>query len=533
MVERSLPVAARDTRHTIQLAWLIHALSVLVIVVPAIFVSAINLNISYDDAFITYRYAGNLASGVGFVYNAGEWYMGTTAPLYGLLLGGLGWIFGPDAIPLISGFLSGLSLTLTGVALYLYGVLHKQRLCGLLAGLFFVVNPLLPLTFGGEMLFQLALISWAFVAYRLDRNVLAALLLAIAILTRADSIIAAAVIGFHSLAVRRRVPWRELLVVVAVLLPFLLLSWIYYGSLVPGTLGAKLAQRDSGLWPLFARGMIEWVRGFAMQGSSKLYPDLPAAPNVIRYILFVMLGVPALLLFRFWMLPLAWIALYLLGYNLLNVPFYHWYVVPVAFGFMILAAAGVAGVVDIVARVMRHLVNPGRAAWVGPGLGLACLLALGPGIAAQLRYEQQPAVGPTISRQLYEKTGRWLANHTAPGATVGYFEIGYIGYYGQRRMIDPLGLVNPGVAPHIAQREFTWAYEHYRPMYIIQNQLIFVPYVGKVVKAPWFKQEYREVMRIDEPGYPPLIIYERIRLGSGAGEATPDPTKPPQSIAVK
>ena len=49
-----------------------------------------------------------------------------------------------------------------------------------------------------------------------------------------------------------------------------------------------------------------------------------------------------------------------------------------------------------------------------------------------------------------------------------------------------------------------------RPDYIIQNQLIFVPYIGKVVTKPWFKQEYREVTRIDEPGYPPLIIYQRL-----------------------
>jgi hypothetical protein len=509
MAERSLPAAAPDSRHTVQLALLAHVLCILVISGPALFVSVTNLSNSYDDAFITYRYASNFASGAGFVYNGGEWYMGTTAPFYGLLLGALGWVFGPGAIPLISGILSGLALTLTGAALYLYGALHKQQLCGVLAGLFFVTNPLLPPTFGGEMLFQLALISGAFVAYRLDRTLLAALLLAIAILTRADSIIAAAVIGVHSLAVRRRLPWRELLVGLAVLLPFLLLSWIYYGSLVPGTLGAKLAQRDSGLWPLFARGLIEWVRGFTMQGSSTLYPNLPAAPNAIRYILFVALGVPALLLFRFWMLPLTWVALYLIGYNLLNVPFYHWYAVPAVFGLVILAAAGVAGVVEVVARVMRRVVNSAWAAWLVPGLGIACLLFLSTGIVAQLRYEQQLASAPNIGRLMYEKAGRWLADHTAPDATVGYFEIGYIGYYGQRRMIDPLGLINPDAAPHIARREFTWAYEHYRPEYIIQNQLIFVPYVGKVVKAPWFKQEYREVTQIDQPGYPALIIYKR------------------------
>ncbi len=39
-----------------------------------------------DDACITFRYAQNLAWGAGFVYNAGEHVLGTTAPLYALLL---------------------------------------------------------------------------------------------------------------------------------------------------------------------------------------------------------------------------------------------------------------------------------------------------------------------------------------------------------------------------------------------------------------------------------------------------------------
>src|SRR6202022_2682648 len=41
-----------------------------------------------DDAYITFRYARNLAEGLGLVYNPGEWVLGTTAPLWAILLGG-------------------------------------------------------------------------------------------------------------------------------------------------------------------------------------------------------------------------------------------------------------------------------------------------------------------------------------------------------------------------------------------------------------------------------------------------------------
>lgn len=49
----------------------------------------------YDDAFITYRYAQNFAAGAGLVYNPGapwEPVLGTTTPLYGVVMGACAWL---------------------------------------------------------------------------------------------------------------------------------------------------------------------------------------------------------------------------------------------------------------------------------------------------------------------------------------------------------------------------------------------------------------------------------------------------------
>jgi hypothetical protein len=522
----------------------IDVLSVLLIAAAALFVAVVNLMTAYDDAFITYRYAYNLASGVGFVYNPGEWFMGTTAPLYGLLLGALGFIFGPDTIPAISGVISGLSLLLTGIALYVYGRLHNHALCGLLAGLFFVTNRMLPWTFGGEMLFQVALIMWAFVAYRIHRTLITALLLTIAVLTRMDSLIAVGIIGLHFLVTQRRLPWREGLIGGAILLPFAPLSWVFYGSLLPDTLDAKLAQRDSTLWGPFFEGLVEWIRAFTIQGSSTLFSTVPAAPNAIRFIYFVAFGViGCLLLFRFWLLPLAWIALYLMAYSILNVPFYHWYAVSPAFGLMILAACGIAGVVEgvvyVVKRVLRQTTNDERRTtnderrtttknsgnalsglkhftfYLLPFtlrlralLGTFAVLALVPGLYAQLEQTRTYA-GMNPAEHLYVQAGNWLRVNTPPDASVGYFEIGRVGYYAQRRLIDPLGLVDPNIIHAVRQRDLPWAYREYRPDYIIYNEQ-FEGWFRKMLKEPWFRDEYREIESITFPGYPvALVVYER------------------------
>jgi hypothetical protein len=281
-------------------------IGIAIVVLPALWVGITNWRHTYDDAFITYRYAYNLVTGQGFVYNPGEWLLGTTAPLYGLLLGGLGAMTSSEAIPLISGLISALSLVLTGVALYEYGDAHRQPFCGLLAGLFYVVNPLVAMAFGGEILFQIMLIAWAFVLYDKKHTLPAAVLLALATLTRPDGLIAAVVVCLHYILTRRRLPWRELAVAVAMLLPFIVLAWIYYGSPVPGTLGAKMAQGNSGLWPPFGAGALGWLKAFTIQGSSGYFPTTMAIPNAIRFILFVAVGIPATLwLFRFQLLPLA------------------------------------------------------------------------------------------------------------------------------------------------------------------------------------------------------------------------------------
>src|SRR3954468_6808806 len=62
----------------ISLAWMALAL------IAARIIASLALPV-FDDAFITFRYARNLAAGNGFVYNPGEMVMGTTAPAFGLL----------------------------------------------------------------------------------------------------------------------------------------------------------------------------------------------------------------------------------------------------------------------------------------------------------------------------------------------------------------------------------------------------------------------------------------------------------------
>src|SRR5687767_5576141 len=83
----------------------VDAAAIGMIALVAVAIGMVYIPHSYDDAFITFRYARNFAMGNGFVYNLGERFIGTTAPLYGLILGLLA-IPDPDAVPMISGVVS-------------------------------------------------------------------------------------------------------------------------------------------------------------------------------------------------------------------------------------------------------------------------------------------------------------------------------------------------------------------------------------------------------------------------------------------
>jgi len=466
--------------------------------------SAINLRHAYDDAYITYRYAYNFATGHGFVYNPGERYLGTSAPLYGLLLGVLGW-FHPDSIPLLGGLLCGLALTLTGLGLYRFGQAAGKPFCGLLAGLLFIVNPFALAAFSGEMLFQAMLIVWAFALAYQQKTREAAVLLAVAILVRPDGLLAALVMGLYHLVTRRRFPARETLVLAAILLPFLLASWAYYGTPLPGTMASKVAQTRSGNWGTFGRGCLNAL--LALLPSGQKIPGNVPMPFAALLLAAALFGVAVVNRFRFWLPLLAWCVLFALVYHLAHLPFYHWYMIPVALALCIFAACTFAALAELAASRWKE---QGRLVY-----GVALLL-IAPILVAQIPGARVRALGAEKSpvRLVYSRVGDWLARHTHPDASVGYIEIGFLGYTSHRPMIDPLGLVNPGVSPHVAQGDLTWAYEHYRPDYILENPHFDGLLMNRVMQSDWFRREYAPVTTIIQPGVPPLIIYTR-RLHSG------------------
>jgi hypothetical protein len=123
-------------------------------------------------------------------------------------------------------------------------------------------------------------------------------------------------------------------------------------------------------------------------------------------------------------------------------------------------------------------------------------------------YAAQPLC---LECRLYTRAGIWLQEHTSPAASVGYFEIGYMGYYADRAFIDPVGLVNPGVAEQVARGNLKWAYYYYKPDYLVIHLTRWYDQIGNIREEPWVQEAYLQVASIAETNdEPQLVIYQKI-----------------------
>jgi hypothetical protein len=79
---------------------------------------------------------------------------------------------------------------------------------------------------------------------------------------------------------------------------------------------------------------------------------------------------------------------------------------------------------------------------------------------------------PDSRTTAYRVVGQWLRENTPPDAVVSSLEIGIIGYYADRRMVDFAGLLRPEVARQLGSSEnydqaAIWTVENFSPDYVV------------------------------------------------------------------
>lgn len=440
-----------------------------------------------DDPYITYRYAANLQKGVGLVYNEGQRVLSTTAPLYALLLAGLG-VLAPD-LPLLSNGVGAIAVLLSAWVLYRWAASRGENSVGLVAALLLTMSSYLLRSLGAESSLYTLLILVGFYAYDRQRWSSAAVALALAAMVRPDGVVAAAAVVLIHLIRRRPIAWKPLLLYVVLVGLWYAGLWIYYGSPIPVTLAAKQKQGEMDISQGFMAGYLAALRDLVRQPLWWLHGGA------------VLVGLGHVVAKkRHWLPLLGWTVLYLMAFTLLQVARYPWYFAPLAPAGAVLAAEGT---VHILRAVARFRVHPALQA---AAMGLIIIAVVAPAADGAL----QAAWTPDPRLVVYRESGEWLRAHTAPDATVGALEVGIVGYYSQRPIVDFAGLIQPEVADQLGPSatyhdSATWAIQTYQPDYVLLQR----PHQRALVQETWFRQEYEALWDFTNREAIWLTLYRR------------------------
>jgi arabinofuranosyltransferase len=476
-----------------------------------------------DDAFITFRYADNLARGQGPVYNPGERVEGYTSFLWMLLMAvvsAIGW--DPVIAAKVLGIASSLS-TLVVTYRLARSISRHPRAVGWLAVLGLASSSILVLNtvMGLESPLYTLLLALAVLCLFREAETgswwLSTLLFALAALTRPEGL---AVFGLTWLyqVIFARERWQaaiaRLALFGAIVGAHLLWRWSYYGDLVPATYYAKtgdlLPRLKAGLYYL-----VEFLIGPGVFLAVAYLLALRQRNRKLGYLLWLCGGYAAVIVWeggdwmpglRFWapILPFLYLILadvLINSYHRLRTP----------------------------TKTQRRLLN-----WLAIGLLGGLYLALAAGhTAITWLYTSMRARG---YEQAHYALATWLQENTPPDASVALMDIGIVGYYSQLRIIDLIGLTEGTIAhtPGAFQEKV------YDPAYVVDQEPAYIILVStdgdlvpdfaidrRIYESPVFQANYQYAFKLthlgdgDSSGYY-LLVFERRATPMELGDTLKD-----------
>jgi arabinofuranosyltransferase len=484
-----------------------------------------------DDAYITFRYARNLASGLGFVYNTGQFVLGTSTPLFTLLLALLSRLTHAD-MPHIAVVISAVADGLG--TFFLYRLARRLNLsigCCVLCALSWVFYPLsLKYALGGmETSLVSALILGAYLAWLSGSDSLAMALTGIAVLARPDALAAAFTILIGVISVRRFLPWRPVASFASVLAPWLIFATWRYGSPLPQSLQAKshaiylVSSWENARQIGFHLGglLLGSPTGLAAEGLALFPREGMSRPLiVVALVLFVVWIVGAeraIRLDKRWAAVFAFPIVFAGTYALIGLRgrlMAEWYLVP-------LTPFWLLGLFTAVSNFPVRLALQRREGWsvvFGAPIVLAQIAGLNWGRDSS-RAVLMPKVVWTEREMQYRQAVEFLRPRLRAGDVVAASEIGTIGYYCECRILDTVGLVSPEAVRYYPLPRWQYVVNYAVPPGLVRDADpaylvsldVFVR--ASLLRQDWFNHEYQVVWELSSQvfGSRKLLVFSRKR----------------------
>lgn len=404
---------------------------------------------TWEDALITVLHSENFANGLGLTHHHPGWppLHGFTSPLSVLIplpadLLHPGW--GLALLKLVSALLS-VPTVLLASAVALHPAFRLDiRLVYLLASyLAFEHHQVLWGMAGMET--QVAVFALFLVMYCAQRPRAGTLgaAMALCVYARPDFAIFLLFVALYLWLTDRPMLFRSLAVSLALYVPWVLFTTLYYGSPVPNTILAKGIGYP--LWtkttPLFSSeaAAIVWARIYD-------YIFLPLGPSFAGHgtgflkfadgrwisricVLAILAGAAAMArqgFHKFYLIPLGSLAAYSAYYVFLVHGIFGWYLAPFSAVNCLLLVLALGAFIRVLA--------PRRAAMVA---GLSCAAYVLPFLLVlPITFRAERDIQRHIETPVRIAMGKYLFAHKKPGDRVGCEPLGYIGYYSRMPVLD-------------------------------------------------------------------------------------------------
>jgi hypothetical protein len=498
-----------------------------------------------DDAYITFRYADNLAHGRGFVFNVGERVLGTTTPFFTMLMAVASILFGTPRLPLVANVVSLASDSVTAIFVYMLArAVWRHRVIALACGLMFAMVPdnVVLSTLGMESPFFTMLVVVGVWGALTNRQGIAYGCTSLATLTRPEGVLLWFFLTAALYAKRVPIRWRTVAIAALPVAAWAIFAWLYFGSIIPNSVRAKSVAYSSFdwngdwldrviqrafYWPN-GMNMLYYFSGFFSKSHAKadfFYLTLAAALPI--FVLFGM-GVAELKRYgREWLVMPAFVATLAIGYAFADTLFFGWYILPVAPFTVLCLVAGVR----YLARLQAELVSLCREwRWLRPAklsvIGAFFLVAnqayFWHEVNEVLKLENilpsQMQLGfiPPTRELAYAEAAKRLAPRIQPGSRdrVLTAEVGIIAFYlPHARVYDTFGLVTPAAVEYYKRDKkannaiVDPVIEILRPDFIVCLENWFASR-----HSPWFNERFRYVTKTHASGWGKgtVYVYERV-----------------------
>jgi len=462
-----------------------HLVLASILLLPIIYFSYLNRTLQLDDALIYQRYVQNFLDGYGLVYNHGELFNALTSPLFTYLSIVISFIVGNTQQATI--ILATASTILTTYLFIRILSRYENVYFVLFGALFMALFPYTYLVYGMETPLFILLITTCIFLFEEKKEFWLGIACALLLITRSEGVFLILALAIEHFRQKRPFPkFSHFVIPVLIIVATYSFNKLYYGSFLAETGAAKFYQGQSGLWGTWP----------AFQYISYQFTWFFSNNTLLLYSLLILSvsGMISLRLKPINVITVSFLVFYTLFYVLLNIPNYHWYYAPYyIFGFFY-SGIGLAwwtrnlwSAQDITFKMM----------------GAAAIAIFIPLVLYQAYHATSNKIDIGGIAKPYWTIGNWLRENTPKDTKIALIEIGTVGWYSERYIIDILGLVNPLNAKFIGEKKFSAWLQHYAPNYILIHQPVTGHEVG--VKDAVLLGDFKEESRLQVPRFKLLV----------------------------